>query len=134
MPKKTNFRTSMIADAQKAATGMQSSTIAKQLAANGFTPATMAQEASDLTDLHAKAEAAHGTWLQASAALQARAQQFEQTWSSYCNIVRGITKDAATRKAHGVSSPGVKKGPSFKRGPHKKAATAPAPAAPAKPQ
>jgi hypothetical protein len=143
MSKKNHFRSSMIADAQKAATAMQSSSIAKQLAANGFTSATMTQEAAALTDLHAKAEAAHGAWLQASAALTAKAQEFDQVWSSYCNIVRGITADTTTRKAHGVASPGIRKKPAFKRGPRKKAtatATAPAttataPAAPiAKPQ
>ena len=136
MSKKSQFRSGMIVDAQKAATAMQSSPIAKQLKANGFTTATMAQAASDLTDLHAKAEAARSAWLTASAALQAKAQEFELTWSSYCNIVRGITSDETTRKAHGVSSPGVRKGPSFKRGPRKAATTATtAPAVtPAKPQ
>jgi hypothetical protein len=126
----------MVTYAQKASTAMQSSTIAKQLKANGFTAATMAQAASDLTDLHAKAEAARSALLTASAALQAKAQEFELTWSSYCNIVRGITPDATVRKAHGVPSPGLKKGPSFKRGPRKAATTATtAPAVtPAKPQ
>jgi hypothetical protein len=119
----------MIADAQKASTAMQSSAFAAKLAANGFTPATMAQEASALTDLHQKAQAAHSAWLQASAALQARAQEFDQLWSSYCNIVRGVTSDTTARKTHGVGSPGVHKGPSFKRGPRKKAANA-TPAAP----
>ena len=136
MAKKTHFRSDMIGDAQKAATAMQSSTIGKQLAANGFTAATMSQAASDLTDLQAKAEAARSAWLQASAALSARAQTFDASWSSYCNIVRGVTTDDVTRKAHGVSSPGVKKGPSFKRAPRKAAtATTTAPAAStAKPQ
>ena len=137
MAKKNHFSSSMIADAQKASTAMQSSAVAKQLAANGFTPATMAQEASELSDLHAKAEAAHSAWLLASAALQARAQEFDQTWSSYCNIVRGVTSDTTTRTAHGVGSPGIRKGPSFKRGPRKAATQAPAPAAgttPVKPQ
>jgi hypothetical protein len=136
MADKTHFRSGMIVDAQKAATAMQSSTIAKQLAANGFTAATMSQAASDLTDLQAKAEAARSAWLLASAALSARAQTFDTSWSSYCNIVRGVTTDEVTRKAHGVPSPGVRKGPSFKRGPRKaatKTATAPA-APPAKPQ
>jgi hypothetical protein len=128
MAKKNHFRSTMITDAQKAATAMQSSAYAKQLAANGFTSKAMAQEASDLTDLHAKAEAARGAWLQASAALQAKAQEFDQLWSSYCNIVRGVTSDTTARKTHGVPSPGIRKGPSFKRGPRKKAATtAPAP-------
>jgi hypothetical protein len=83
----------------------------------------MAQAASEMTDLHAKAEAAHNAWLQASAALSTRAQAFDQTWSAYCNIVRGVTTDATTRKTHGVSSPGVKKGPAFKRGPRAGSAT-----------
>ncbi|MGH7295500.1 MAG: hypothetical protein ACRELB_11230 [Polyangiaceae bacterium] len=131
MAKKTHFRTGMIADAQKASTAMQSSTIATPLQQNGFTAATMAQAASEMTDLHAKAEAAHNAWLQASAALSTRAQAFDQTWSAYCNIVRGLTKDATTRKTHGVSSPGIKKCPAFKRAPRATAtATATAPAAP----
>jgi hypothetical protein len=80
----------------------------------------MAQAASDL---HAKAEAARSAWLTASAALQAKAQEFEATWSSYCNIVRGVTSSATVRKAHGVPSPGIRKGPTFKRGPRNTAAT-----------
>jgi hypothetical protein len=124
MAKKNQFRSDMVTDAQKAATAMQTSTIAKQLKANGFTAATMTQAASGLTDLHAKAEAARSAWLTASAALQTAAEQFELTWSSYCNIVRGVTSNATVRKAHGVGSPGVHKGPSFKRGPRKTAATA----------
>ena len=124
MAQKSWFRSSMIVDAQKAATAMQTSAIAKQLKANGFTAATMAKEASDLTSLHAAAEAARSAWLEASAALSAKAQAFDQTWSSYCNIVRGVTSDATTRKAHGVPSPGVRKGPAFKRGPRVTAATA----------
>ncbi|MGD0529412.1 MAG: hypothetical protein ABSE49_30015 [Polyangiaceae bacterium] len=136
MAKESHFRSSMITDAQKASTAMQTSSIAKQLKSNGFTSATMAKAASDLTDLHAKAEAARSAWLQASAALQTEAQAFDQTWSSYCNIVRGITPDTTVRKAHGVPSPGQRKGPSFKRGPRKAATTATtAPAVtPAKPQ
>jgi len=126
MSKKKSFRSSMIADAQKAATAMQSSPLAAKLAAMGFTPATMSQAAATLTDLHAKAEAAHSAWLQASATLAAAAQQFDQTWSSYCNIVRGVTADATTRKAHGVASPGVRKTPAYKR-PRKKAAATAAP-------
>jgi hypothetical protein len=135
MANKNRFTNRMILDAQKASTAMQSSPIAKQLASNGFTPATMAQEASALTDLHAKAEAAHGAWLQASAELGARAEQFDQVWSSYCNIVRGLTPDTTVRKTHGVSSPGIRKGPAFKRGPRKPkaAATTPATPAPVKP-
>jgi hypothetical protein len=124
MPKNNHFRSSMIADAQKAATAMQSSPLAAKLAAMGFTPATMSQAAATLTDLHAKAEAAHSAWLQASAALGTAAQQFDQTWSSYCNIVRGVTSDATTRKTHGVSSPGLRKTPSYKRPRKEKTATA----------
>ena len=124
MGKKNGFRNSMIADAQKASTAMHTSTIAKQLKANGFTSATMAAEASAMTDLHATAEAARSAWLQASAALQTKAQSFDDVWSSYCNIVRGVTSDETVRKAHGVASPGVKKGPSFRRGPRKAAAAA----------
>ena len=128
MGKKNRFRSSMVADAQHASTAMQSSAFAKQLAANGFTPATMDQEASAMTDLQAKAQAAHSAWLLASAALQTRAEQFGQLWSSYCNIVRGVTPDTTARKAHGVESPGTHKGPSFKRGPRAKAAPATPPA------
>ena len=117
MANKTHFRTGMIADAQKASTAMQASPIATPLQQNGFTAATMAQAATEMTDLQAKAEAAHTAWLQASAALSTRAQTFDQTWSAYCNIVRGLTTDTTTRKTHGVPSPGVKKGPAFKRGP-----------------
>jgi len=123
MAKKSQFRSGMIVDAQKAATAMQSSTIAKQLKANGFTAATMTQAASDLTSLHAAAEAARSAWLTASAALQTKAQEFELVWSSYCNIVRGIAPSATVRKAHGVASPGIRKGPTFKRGPRKAATT-----------
>jgi hypothetical protein len=123
MTTKTKFRNSMIADAQKASNAMQGSKIGKQLKANGFTSATMKKEADDLTALHATAEAAHSTWLEASGDLSARAQSFEQLWSRYCNIVRGTTQDVQVRKAHGVSSPGVRKGPTFKRAPKKKAST-----------
>jgi hypothetical protein len=136
MAKTSHFRSDMVSDAQKAATAMQTSAIAKQLKANGFTTATMAQAASDLTDLHAKAEAARSAWLTASAALQTKAEEFDLTWSSYCNIVRGVTSNATVRKAHGVASPGIRKGPTFKRGP-RKAATAATPAVgatPVKPQ
>jgi hypothetical protein len=136
MAKKNAFRSDMIVDAQKAATAMASSPIAKQLKNNGFTAATMAQAASNLTDLHDKAQAAKSAWLQASAALSTAAESFDQTWSSYCNIVRGVTPNETVRKAHGVPSPGVRKGPTFRRGPRKQAATtATAPAAPSsKPQ
>lgn len=136
MAKKSVFRSSMIANATKAAAAMQSSTIAKQLKANGFTAATMSKAASNLTALHDQMETAHNAWLQASAALSAAAQEFEATWSSYCNIVRGITPSAGVRKAHGVPSPGVRKGPQFRRGPRNKATPAvTAQAAPAtKPQ
>ena len=130
MSNKTKFRSSMISDAQKAATAMQTSSIAQPLQTNGFTSATMAMAASDLTALQQKAQAARSAWLQASAALSTRAEAFDQTWSSFSNIVRGVTADETVRKAHGVSSPGVKKGPSFRRGPRKTAtSTATAPAA-----
>jgi len=136
MTNKSQFRSEMIVDAQKAATAIKTSTIAKQLKANGFTTATMVQAASDLTDLHAAAEAARSAWLTASAALQTKAQEFELTWSSYCNIVRGVTSNATIRKAHGVPSPGIRKGPAFRRGPRKAAAavTPAVGATPAKPQ
>ena len=103
MTNKSQFRSEMIVDAQKAATAIKTSTIAKQLKANGFTTATMVQAASDLTDLHAAAEAARSAWLTASAALQTKAQEFELTWSSYCNIVRGVTSNA-TKGPIGVAS------------------------------
>jgi hypothetical protein len=135
MANKNSFRSDMIVEAQKAATAMATSPIAKQLKTNGFTAATMAQAASNLTDLHDKAQAARSAWLQASAALQSAAATFDQTWSSYCNIVRGITPSETVRKAHGVPSPGAHKGPMFRRGPRKKATTATATAAPSvKPQ
>jgi hypothetical protein len=136
MGKKNAFRRGMIPDAQKASTAMQTSPIAKQLKSNGFTTATMAAEASALSNLHAAAAAARNAWLQASAALQTKAQSFDEVWSSYCNIVRGVTSDATTRKAHGVSSPGIRKSPTFKRGPRKaaSAATPAVGATPAKPQ
>ncbi|HEY1696420.1 MAG TPA: hypothetical protein VGG39_29865 [Polyangiaceae bacterium] len=132
MAKKTKFRTSMISNSQKAATGMLASPIGPQLQANGFTSATMQQAATDLTSLQSKSAAAHSAWLAASAALSAKAEEFDQTWSSYCNIVRGLTPDTTVRKSHGVPSPGVRKGPTFKRGPRKTATTeATAPTAPA---
>jgi hypothetical protein len=136
MATKNMFRKDMIVDAQNAATAMQSSSIGKQLKTNGFTSASMTQEATDLTDLHQKAQAARAAWLQASAALSTKAQAFDLVWSSYCSIVRGVTPSETVRKAHGVASPGVKKGPQFRRGPRKPAATtATAPAAPVtKPQ
>ena len=139
---KSKFRMSMITDANKAAAAMPASSIVGPLQSNGFTAAAMAQAASDLTALHAKASAARGAWLQASAALAAKAAQFDQTWSSYANIVRGLTDDETTRKTLGVASPGIRKTPAVKRGPRKAKATTttapaaaptPAPTTPAKP-
>jgi hypothetical protein len=130
----SKFRMSMISDANKAAAAMPTSSIAAPLQQNGFTAAAMAQAASDLTALHSKASAAHGAWLQASAALAAKAETFDQTWSSYSNIVRGLTTDETTRKTLGVASPGIRKTPAVKRGPRKaKVTTATAPAAPTSP-
>lgn len=135
MTTKTKFRNSMISDAQKAATAMQKSPIASKLKANGYTPAVMTKHANELTALHAAAETAHDAWLAAGEALSEKAEEFDLSWSAYCNLVRGLTTSVPTRKAHGVPSPGLHKGPSYKRGPNKKGssgATPPATPSPAK--
>ncbi len=134
MAKNTRHSHSRLVDhALKAAATIAASPIAKQLAANGFTAATMAQAASDLTDLRSKADAARSAAHQATAALAAREKEIEQMVSSFCNLVRALTTDTAVRKALGVSSPGIAKGPRFRRGPRKKAATT-APATPEPPK
>ncbi len=119
MAKKNRLRTAMISDANKASEAMTASAFAKKLASAGFTPASMAKEAKALQDLRTQIDMAKAQLSVASAALDAKAQQFAQTWSTYCNFVRALIPDVALRAQHGVKSPGVLKGPAFRRGPRK---------------
>ena len=113
--KKAVFRKSMVPSAMLAEAAMQSTPLAAKLKANGFTPAVMAKEAEELSALHTKVQVAKAALVQASAALSARAEQFGQIWATYSSFVRAFTKDVALRRKHGVTSPGVRKGPMFRR-------------------
>ncbi len=126
--KKTKFRQKMISDALKAEETLGTSPLAPKLKAHGITPALMATAARELTELHTQLSIARAALAQASAALAERAAEFAQQWSSYSNLVRGMTTDEALRFAHGVASPGVNKGPRFHRAPRVQPAPAPAPA------
>ncbi len=113
---KNAFRMSMVASAQLAEDAMRDTPIASKLKANGFTPATMAKEAQALSTLRTQVQSAKAALVQASAALGARSEEFARMWASYSNLVRALTTDEALRRKHGVKSPGVRKGPMFKRG------------------
>jgi hypothetical protein len=116
MSKKRNvFRMSMVTSAQLAAESMRDTPIASKLKANGFTHATMAKEANELSALRTQVQAAKAALVQASAALGARSEEFAAVWASYSNLVRALTTDEALRRKHGVKSPGVRKGPMFRR-------------------
>jgi hypothetical protein len=113
--KKAVFRKSMVPSALLAEVAMQSTPLARKLKANGFTPAVMAKEAEDLSALHTKLQVTKTAMMEASAALAARSEAFAQLWATYSNLVRAFTKDVALRRKHGVTSPGVRKGPMFRR-------------------
>src|SRR6266567_7372562 len=100
--KKYVFRMSMVTSAQLAEQSMRDTPIASKLKANGFTPATMAKEASELSALHTEVQAAKTALVQASAALGARSEKFATLWASYSNLVRALTTDEALRRKHGV--------------------------------
>lgn len=116
MSKRNVFRMSMVSSALLAEEAMRDTPIAAKLKANGFTPATMAKEAQALSALRTQVQTAKAALVQASAALGARSEEFAKVWASYSNLVRALTTDAALRGKHGVKSPGVRKGPMFKRG------------------
>lgn len=75
------------------------------LKANGFTSATMAKEAKELSDLRTQVQAAKSALVQASAALGARSEEFATLWASYSNLVRALTTDVALRRKHGAEEP-----------------------------
>ena len=112
----SKFRPSMITRALQAAEAMRESPIAAQLKINGFHAAVMQEEAEAMTELRTRAVAAWNAALQATADLGERAGEFTKKYASYCYVVRAITTDAAIRRTHGVKSPGVRRGPMFRRG------------------
>ena len=119
----SKFRPSMITLALQAAEAMRDSPLASKLKANGFHAASMQKEAAALSDLHTQAVAARNAAVQATANLSQRAEEFATKYASYCNLVRGLTTDSGLRRKHGVKSPGLRKGPLFRRGPRAKAGT-----------
>jgi hypothetical protein len=44
------------------------------------------------------------------------AREIAATYARYCNLVRALTTDPGLRRVHGVKSPGIRKGPMFRRG------------------
>ncbi len=115
MSTKTVFRKYMVPSASLAEAAMRTSPLAAKLKVNGFTPAIMAKEAAELTALHTNVQVAKAAMLQASAELAARSEAFTQIWAMYSSLVRAFTRDTALRRKHGVTSPGVRKGPMFRR-------------------
>ena len=115
----SKFRLSMITLALQAAEAMRDSPLASKLKANGFHAASMQKEAAVLSDLHTQAVAARNAAVQATANLSQRAEKY----ASYCNLVRGLTNDSGLRRKHGVKSPGLRKGPLFRRGARAKGGT-----------
>ncbi len=123
----SKFRPEMITEALQAAEAMRDTPLATKLKANGFTPARMEKEAADLTELQTLAVAARNAAVQATADLAARAGRSAAVLASYANLVRALTVDPGLRRKHGVKSPGLRKGPLFRRprkGPREDAASA----------
>jgi hypothetical protein len=114
---KSKFKQSMVSEALKVSEVLGSSPLAPQLGAHGFTPASMANEAKELTQLRTQYLVAKAALAKASGALADRAETFAQFWAAYSNIVRGLTTDEALRKQHGVATLGKQKGPRFHRPP-----------------
>ena len=119
----SKFRPEMITLALQAAEAMRASPLASKLKANGLHPAIMQTEAEALSALRTAAVVAKNAAVQATADLSARAEEFATRYASYCNLVRGLTTDPGLRRTHGVKSPGVRKGPMFRRGPRAKGAS-----------
>jgi hypothetical protein len=119
MARRSKFRKPMVTAALVASDALGSSPLASKLKPHGYTPASMATEAEELSQLHVQVQAAKAALAQASAALSARAEEFAQKWASFSSLVRGMTSDEALRGALGVKTPSVRKSPFFRRGPRK---------------
>jgi hypothetical protein len=122
--KTSKFRPSMITRALQAAEAMRDAPIASKLKSNGFNAAAMQKEAQALSDLRTQALDAKNAALQVTAELSVRGEKFAKMFASYCNQVRALTTDESLRRRLGVKSPGMRKGPAFKR-PRKTGAEAP---------
>ncbi len=116
MPKH-QFHHGMIDASLKAAEAIRDSKLAPELKRHGFTPASMRQQANTLAELHTRVQMAKDDLASAIAALQTEAKDFAQRWSTYSNLVRGLTSDVALRNEHGVGTPGRRKGPAVHRAP-----------------
>ena len=103
---------------------MRDSPLASKLKAIGFHPASMQQEAEELSALQTRVVSARNAAVQATSELRARAGEFATKYASYCNLVRGLTMDPGLRRKHGVKSPGLRKGPLFHRAPRANASVA----------
>lgn len=111
------FRPEMITLLRQAAEAMRDSPLASDLKLHGLDPATMETHAERLSDLRTRAIAARNAAVEATAHLGGYASETAATYARYCHLVRGLTSDPGLRRAHGVKSPGVRKGPMFRRGP-----------------
>jgi hypothetical protein len=110
------FRPEMISNLLQAAESMRDSPLASDLKLHGLDPATMAEHAERLCDLRTRATLAREAAVEATQHLGECAREIATTYARYCNLVRGLTTDPGLRRVHGVKSPGIRKGPSFRRG------------------
>ncbi len=125
--KKMKSDKAIVAAALEASETLGKSPLAAKLKAHGFTSAQMAKDAQELLKLRAQYDAKKASLAQASEELAQRSDELAKKFASYANLVRGLTQDPGLRAMHGVSSPGIRKGPSFHRAPRVQPAPEPAP-------
>ncbi len=109
------LKATMISDALAPAERLGSSSLAKDLEAQGMTPASMTAAAEKLQELRTRADVAKSAFAEAIAELAKVTKEFVTMWASYSNLIRGLTTDVALRAAHGGSTPGRTKRPRFHR-------------------
>lgn len=130
MSKKKKSDTAIVAAALEASEMLGKSPLASKLKAHGFTSAQMAKDAQELLKLRAHYDAMKASLAQAGDELAKKIDELAKKFASYANLVRALTEDVSLRAMHGVASPGIQKGPRFRRTPRVQPAPEPAPVQP----